>query len=256
MFRRALLAAATTAALILSPVTAEPARSAPVTAADLPQLLRVEMPDTAHKYERAAFEHWIDADGDGCNTRYEVLIDESTTPVTITDRCTLTGGTWVSPYDGLAASSPTGIEIDHVVALAEAWRSGAWAWTPQQRRDFANDLGVPYALTAASSASNQAKADKDPAQWMPTDGAYRCEFVTSWALIKYRWSLTIDAAEQTALADALSGECGAAEITLPAVMVAAHSPAPSPEPITFPVGGSRLSGADRFLAPITAGEQN
>ena len=65
MFRRALLAAATTAAVILSPLAAQPAQSAAATAADLPTLLRVQAADTAHKYDRAAFEHWIDADGDG-----------------------------------------------------------------------------------------------------------------------------------------------------------------------------------------------
>lgn len=252
MFRRALLAVATTAALILSPMTAHAEQPTAVTAADLPQLLRVQAPDTAHRYDRSAFEHWIDADGDGCNTRYEVLIDESTTPVTVTERCTLYGGTWVSPYDGISASSPAGVEIDHVVALAEAWRSGAWAWTAQQRRDFANDLGVPYALTAASSASNQAKADKDPARWMPTNDAYRCEYVTSWALIKYRWSLTVDPAEKAAIAEALSGDCGAELITLPDVMTGGEPPASA---ITFPDGPSRLSGADRFDTAVAVSKK-
>ena len=255
MFRRALLAAATAAALTLSPLATQPAQSAAVTAADLPTLLRVQAADTAHKYDRAAFEHWIDADGDGCNARYEVLIDESTTPVTVTDRCTLTGGTWVSPYDGLTASSPAEIEIDHVVALAEAWRSGAWAWTPQQRRDFANDLGVAYALTAASTVSNQAKADKDPARWMPSNDSYRCEYVTSWALIKYRWSLTVDDAERAAIASTFTGDCGATEITLPTVMVTAQAPTPAPADITFPAGTSRLAGADRFDTAIAVSKK-
>jgi putative cell wall-binding protein len=255
VFKRALIAVSTTAALILSPLAAQPAYSAALTAADLPQLLHVQEPDSAHRYDRAAFEHWIDADRDGCNTRYEVLIDESTTPVTVTDRCTLTGGRWVSPYDGLVATTPAEIEIDHVVALAEAWRSGAWGWTSQQRRDFANDLGVAYALTAASTVSNQAKADKDPARWMPTNSAYRCEYVISWALIKYRWSLTVDAAERAALASTLTGACGATAITLPTVMVTEQAPNPAPADITFPAGTSRLAGADRFDTAIAVSKK-
>lgn len=256
MFQRALLAVSTTAALIVSLLAAQPAMAAPTTAADLPQLLRVQEPDTAHKYDRAAFEHWIDADGDGCNTRYEVLIAESTSPVTVTDRCTISGGTWVSPYDGASAASPAEIEIDHVVALAEAWRSGAWAWTAQQRRDFANDLGVEYALTAASSVSNQGKADKDPARWMPTNGAFACEYVISWALVKYRWSLSVDATELAALKNTLSDDCGATPVVLPEVMAGAPEPAdPTADVLAFPAGMSRLAGADRFDTAIAVSKR-
>ncbi|WP_423494747.1 cell wall-binding repeat-containing protein [Microbacterium esteraromaticum] len=285
MPKRAIIAVSTTAALIVSLLGAQPALATPTgtaqgaqtTATALPGLLSVQAPDTTHSYDRAAFEHWIDADGDGCNTRYEVLIAESTTPVTISERCTLTGGTWVSPYDGLTAYSPAEIEIDHVVALAEAWRSGAWAWSDQQREDFANDLGVGYALTAASTMSNQSKSDKDPARWMPTNGAYACEYVTSWALMKYRWSLTVDSAELAALQTTLSGSCGETIVDLPQVMLASTSPeptptptptveptatptptpepTPAPEPITFPAGTSRLAGADRFDTAIAVSKK-
>ncbi|MDR7189834.1 hypothetical protein J2Y46_002660 [Microbacterium sp. BE35] len=189
-------------------------------------MLKQTAETTSPAYNRDRFEHWIDADGDGCNTRYEVLIDESTTPVTVGSGCSLTGGTWVSPYDGVTATTPAGIEIDHVVALAEAWRSGAFAWTDDQRRTFANDLDVPYALTAASTVSNQSKGDKDPAEWLPTNTSFTCEYVTSWALVKYRWSLAVDPAEYAALTNLLSGDCGAASITLPTVMPITP-PAPS-----------------------------
>lgn len=240
--------------VLSSLVAAQPAAAATVTAAELPGLLTVAAETTEPRYERAKFEHWIDADGDGCNTRYEVLIEESTTPVTVTRTgtgpCTLSGGTWVSPYDGFTAYEPADIEIDHVVALAEAWRSGASAWTDDQRRAFANDLEVPYVLTASSTTANQSKADKDPGRWMPTNPSYHCEYVTSWALIKYRCSLTVDAAERDALAAALSGECGAQELVLPEVMLAGSE---GPEPgsdagatviAPFATGVTRLAGPD------------
>ncbi|WP_243074869.1 cell wall-binding repeat-containing protein [Microbacterium sp. SS28] len=200
-------------------VAVQPAAAATNTASQLPGLLKVADETTSPAYDRDRFEHWIDVDGDGCNTRYEVLIEESTTSLSVGAGCYLTNGTWVSPYDGATATSPSGIEIDHVVALAEAWRSGASGWTDEQRRSFANDLDVPYALTAASSASNQSKSDKDPAEWLPPNTANTCEYVTSWATIKYRWSLTTDAAEQAALKSVLSGDCGDTEVTLPTVMI-------------------------------------
>ena len=264
MPKRALLAVSTAIALTASLLGAPPAFAAvassetsAATAADVLPLLKVQSIDTAHSYDRAAFRHWTDADSDGCNTRYEVLIEESTTPVSVAPSCTLTGGTWVSPYDGVTATSPAGIEIDHVVALAEAWRSGAWAWNAQQREEFANDLGVPYALTAASTVSNQSKADKDPARWMPSNGSYVCEYATSWALVKYRWSLSVDEAELAALRDILSGDCGATPVALPTVMIApsTSTPEPAPAPITFPAGTSRLAGADRYATAIAVSKK-
>lgn len=255
MFRRALAVVATTA-VIATTLISVPAASATITAADLPALLHVAPVDTSHRYDRTLFEHWVDADADRCNTRYEVLIEESTTRPAVGPDCALSGGTWVSPYDGFATTDITQIQIDHVVALAEAWRSGAWAWTDTQRRAFANDLDVPYALTAASNTSNQAKADKDPAQWLPTNSSYICEYVTSWALVKYRWSLSVDEQELAALEHTLSGTCGATEVQLPAAMIPADSEASPPGPAAggtvapFASGVTRLAGTSRYETAI------
>lgn len=217
-------------------------------------MLKVVAETTTPAYSRDRFEHWTDADADGCNTRYEVLIEESTTPVTIGSGCALTGGTWVSPYDGFVATTPAEIEIDHVVALAEAWRSGASAWNDDQRRAFANDLDVPYALTAASTASNQSKSDRDPAEWMPSNASYACEYVIAWTLTKYRWSLSVDEAELDAITTHLLGDCGATPVTLPTVMVDAPA-VEEPEVGTLPEfapGVTRLSGASRYETAIAA----
>lgn len=258
MLRRALAAFVTTMVVVtaLLPVSATAATTTTNIAASLPDLLQLAQVDAAHPYDRGRFEHWIDADSDGCNTRYEVLLEESTTPVSVGSGCALTGGTWVSPYDGFASRETSRIQIDHVVALAEAWRSGAWAWTDEQRRAFANDLDVTYALTAASDVSNQTKADKDPARWLPTNAAYVCEYVTSWALVKYRWSLSVDAEELATLRRELSGPCGSTAVELPTVMIPAGAPL-EPNPPTaggevtgFPAGGTRLAGASRYETAI------
>jgi len=261
MFRRALSAVVTAVVVVTTLIPVSSATATTTTAADLPALLHVASVDTTHDYDRNAFEHWIDADADQCNTRYEVLVEESTTPVAVGDGCWLTGGTWVSPYDGFATTEVSQIQIDHVVALAEAWRSGAWAWTAEQRRAFANDLDVPYALTAASGTSNQAKADKDPAGWLPSNPAYVCEYVVSWALVKYRWSLSVDEQELVALQREVAGSCGETVIDLPTVMVSASAPTdpmtptPGGEIAPFESGITRLAGQSRYETAIAVSKR-
>lgn len=101
--------------------------------------LRVAPEGPRAGYRRDEFPHWIDTDGDGCMTRQEVLVEESVTPAQMkSDPCRVVAGEWISLYDGLRTGDPAGIEIDHVVALAEAWDSGASAWDEARRRAFAN----------------------------------------------------------------------------------------------------------------------
>lgn len=165
-----------------------------------------QAPEHRDGYSRALFVHWIDADGDGCDTRREVLIAEALDPPNVGPGCRLTGGRWISLYDGLVVTDASDLDIDHVVALAEAWDSGAYAWTPQRRKAFANDLGVPWALIAVSAASNRSKGDRDPADWLPPLAAARCRFVVDWVAVKVRWQLTVDTAERQALLG-LASEC-------------------------------------------------
>ena len=121
----------------------------------------------AHRRHRDKFHLWIDADGDGCNTRNEVLIAEATTKPTIGASCTLTGGRWHSYYDNADWTLASDLDIDHLVPLAEAWDSGARNWTAAQREAYANDLGDARDLVAVTDNVNQAKGDRDPAEWMP-----------------------------------------------------------------------------------------
>lgn len=149
-------------------------------------------------YDRKLFKHWVDADKNGCDTRKEVLIAEAIIKPKIGAKCVLSGGTWVSSYDNKTfKGSGSGLDVDHMVPLAEAWRSGAWQWTPEEREKFANDLLDERVLIAVSASSNRSKSDKDPAKWLPKGSKETvCDYVFNWVSVKYRFSLTIDSKER------------------------------------------------------------
>ncbi|MFD7734163.1 HNH endonuclease family protein [Kitasatospora phosalacinea] len=150
-------------------------------------------------YERTKFRHWIDEDKDGCSTRAEVLIAEAASVPFVGAKCQLAGGVWVSPYDDVVLQDAKALDVDHVVPLAEAWDSGASAWSADERQAYANDLDEPRALIAVSAKSNRSKADKDIAQWLPPAEAYRCTYIADWTVVKTRWGLSIDPVEAAAL---------------------------------------------------------
>lgn len=157
-------------------------------------------------YDRNKFRHWNTGDNpaDGCNTRAEVLIHEAVTPPTIGPGCRLTGGSWYSYYDATVATSASGLDIDHMVPLAEAWDSGASTWSPQRREAYANDQGAEASLVAVTARSNRSKADQDPADWLPVDADVHCRYVAEWVGTKLRWDLAIDDAELAGLDSAAS----------------------------------------------------
>ena len=118
-------------------------------------------------YDRSAFKLWIDADHDGCDTRREVLIAEATTKPKVGSSCSFTGGRWYSRYDGVTTTNSSSFDIDHLVPLAEAWRSGAWKWNADTRMRYANDLGYGPDLVAVSAHSNRSKGDDEPSSYLP-----------------------------------------------------------------------------------------
>ena len=167
----------------------------------LNQLNALTVADEHHVgYDRALFEHWTDDDGDGCDTRREVLIAEATTPPTVGDNCRLSGGTWLSVYDNaVEEGTGRGFDVDHLVPLAEAWWSGAHSWNAETRQQFANDIRNEHSLVAVSATSNRSKSAGDPADWLPSRQAAHCWYVEAWIGTKTFWQLTIDPAEKQAL---------------------------------------------------------
>lgn len=155
----------------------------------------------ADGYDRELFRHWTTVPGTGCSTRQVVLIDERRSGTA--RGCSVAGGTWVSAYDNAQVTNPRTLDIDHMVPLKEAWVSGAWRWTPATRTAYANDLGYGMSLLAVTASTNRSKGDRDPAQWLPA--ANRCAYAKGWVGVKYRWRLSVDPAEKSALQRVLRG---------------------------------------------------
>lgn len=157
-------------------------------------------------YQREEFGNgWADKDGDGCSTREDVL-RRDLRDVVLRDSCAVASGTLLDPYSGTAIEFRAGpdssdeVQIDHVVALANAWQTGAQQWTAQKRAAFANDLGE---LLAVDGDLNQLKQAADAATWLPPNKGFRCQYVAMQVLIKHRWGLWLTAAEKTAIAGVL-----------------------------------------------------
>ncbi|SDL09670.1 Protein of unknown function [Nocardioides sp. YR527] len=164
-------------------------------------------------YSRDLFQHWIDADGDGCSTRNEVLIAEAEEAPTVGSSCSLSGGRWYSYYDGVSWTATSDIDIDHMVPLAEAWDSGARTWTSTERRDYANDLGYYGSLVGVTDNENQEKSDADPAEWMPD--LQKCRYLKEYVSVKIRWRLSVDSTEKSALTNLTSANgCGSQTVSV------------------------------------------
>ncbi|MEV4536836.1 HNH endonuclease family protein [Asanoa sp. NPDC049518] len=150
-------------------------------------------------YSRDRFPHWRKA-GKNCDVRDTVLHRDGT-GVEVSG-CNVVGGRWDSVYDNRTLTDPSDVDIDHMVPLANAWRSGADEWEDKARGDFANDLERPQ-LLAVSLNSNRAKGDQDPSQWKPSNRDFWCEYAQDWITVKHYWKLTVTTAEKNALADML-----------------------------------------------------
>jgi len=201
--------------------------------------------DKLNGYNRVLFKHWIDADKDGCNTRAEVLIEEAIVKPKIGLKCKLTGGKWVSAYDGKTITNSSLLDIDHMVPLAEAWRSGAWQWTSSQRQAFANDLENSEALIAVTLSTNRSKSDRDPSSWMPSKD--KCTYTANWISIKIKYSLSVDTKESAKLS-ALVSECGLQIAQIPSPI-----PVPSESPTQSPTATPSSSPTQTAVKVITPG---
>lgn len=154
-----------------------------------PLLQPVAMP-----YDRQAYAHWLDADGDCRDTRAEVLARDAIGPVVWDAQgCRVVAGLWRDPWSGREIRDPQEIDIDHMVPLAEAHRSGADRWDAGRRAAYANALGTaPPVLLAVSAGSNRSKADRDPVDWLPSDWRSWCAYGEGWRAVKHDWELRED----------------------------------------------------------------
>ncbi|WP_432935377.1 HNH endonuclease family protein [Kribbella sp. CA-253562] len=171
------------------------------TAASQLATLTVKAEGSTTGYSRDLFPHWSTVSGT-CDTRDEVLKRDGT-GVTVDANCEPTAGRWYSVYDATYVTDDSAVDIDHIVPLAEAWKSGANTWTTARRQQFANDRTIAQ-LIAVSASSNRSKGDKDPASWKPTNTSVHCIYAREWIWVKYTYKLALQSAEKTALQQMLN----------------------------------------------------
>jgi len=165
--------------------------------------LAVVTPGSMTGYSRDLFPHWRDATAWGwpaipnafCDVRQATLYRDGTT-VSYTSTCSITSGSWLDPYSGASLSAASDVDIDHIVPLAAAWRSGAASWTTDRRTQFANDKLV---VIAADDGLNAAKGDKTPDLWKPPNSAAHCLYAKRWTAIKDTYQLSVSSPEKSAL---------------------------------------------------------
>ncbi len=208
--------------------TTAPSATGPAAVALAALAVKGRAPKTG--YSRDAFgPAWADVDSNGCDTRDDVL-RRDLTRATITagsGGCEVATGTLTDPYSGTTIPFTRGVDtssevqIDHVVALSNAWQTGAFAWTPDVREQFAND---PLNLLAVQGRLNGQKGDGDAATWLPPATGIRCAYVARQVAVKTKYRLWATPPEQAATARLLTGCPGQ---TLPN---AATSAVPAPDP--------------------------
>ncbi|MYI82394.1 MAG: HNH endonuclease, partial [Chloroflexi bacterium] len=141
------------------------------------------------------------ADSDCQDTRQEVLVAESQAAVSYATgrECRVESGSWTGPYTGTTFTDPGALDIDHMVPLANAHRSGGWAWDSARKAQFANDLGYENHLIAVQNSANRSKGSRGPDEWKPPNPDYWCEYAVDWIVIKSNWNLTATDEEAAAL---------------------------------------------------------
>jgi len=158
-------------------------------------------------YSRAQFgTSWVDTDHNNCDTRDDILKRDMTSEsfgAAQGGDCVVTSGELADPYTGKDISFTRGrstVDIDHVVALSDAWQKGARQWTKDKRESLAND---PLNLLAVDYSANRVKGDADAATWLPPDKGFRCAYVARQIAVKKKYGVWVTAAERTAMRDVL-----------------------------------------------------
>jgi hypothetical protein len=171
--------------------------------------LKVRTAGSMAGYSRERFgPTWADVDGNGCDTRNDVLARDLRQVVfRAGSDCIVERGTLRDPYTGKAITFVRGVgtslavQVDHVVALAAAWRTGARRWTAERRLFYAND---PAGLLAVDGPTNGSKSDQDAASWLPPNPRYHCRYVAKQVAIKTKYRLWVTQPERMAMRGVLA----------------------------------------------------
>jgi len=187
--------------LLLTLLAPTNTQAAPIDA--LVALNNLEVKGRAPKtgYARSQFPHWSDPDRNGCDARNDTLKRDLTniTYKAGTRDCKVIAGQLLDPFSGKVITFSTTkvvIDIDHVVALSNAWQTGAAYFDKNKRSQIAND---PLNLLAVDAKLNRKKGDGDAATWLPPNKTFRCEYVGLQIAVKAKYGLWVTTAEKTAL---------------------------------------------------------
>ncbi len=155
------------------------------------------------KYNRKDWPHWLDTDRDCQNTRAEILIRDSDTPVKFKRNrgCSVSLGKWVDPYTLNVYFRASDVDIDHLVPLFVANAFGGDKWSKEKKAIFAND---PENLLAVEDNANQEKGAQGPQHWMPENKAYHCTYISKWVYIKQKYGLRYSKREKAKIKSVLS----------------------------------------------------
>lgn len=156
------------------------------------------------EYSRSEWRHWSDLDGNGCDTREDVLIASGSNVKTDPKTCKVLSGTWNEPYEPSTTTDSSSLDIDHVVSLGWAARNGGQDWPSDKKQQFAND---PNNLFIASASENRSKSDKGPSGYLPPNEDFLCEFATRYATVVAAYSLTIPQPDKAALSSTIENYC-------------------------------------------------
>lgn len=168
--------------------------------------LEVKAPDSGEEYDRGEFLSTWGKWQTGCNVRQKILNRDVKNIRHASNGCTVTGGTLNDPYSGeeieLRNKSAVThkVQIDHVVALSDAWRTGAQQLSEDERNQLAND---DLELLAVSSQANQDKSDGDASEWLPENTAFHCEYIARQIAVKVKYHLWVTASEKNAMVGVL-----------------------------------------------------
>ena len=201
---------ATPAPTETAPTTAPAAPPMPQTpSGDEGTILTINVAPASHDipdYNRGDWRHWIDEDRDCQDARQEALIAESLSSVIYEagDECRVESGDWFGAYTGESFTDPGDLDVDHMVPLENAHRSGGWAWSKERKADYANDLSYANHLIAVQASANRRKGSKGPEEWKPARREYWCQYATDWTTIKHSWGLTANPGEADALREMLA----------------------------------------------------
>lgn len=156
------------------------------------------------KYSRSEWKHWLDLDGNGCDTREQVLMETGTDVNTDPKTCKVLSGSWVEPYSGTTVTDSSAMDLDHVVPLSYAAQHGGNAWSTDRKTEFAND---PMNLYLSNPSENRSKGDKGLAEYLPPNKDFQCVYVNVFVTVAHKYELSITQMDKSAAEKVIKERC-------------------------------------------------